>query len=287
MSVTYPPKGDMRKAVYDSDDDGVVEQADTAISAGNADTVDGAHASDFANTVHTHGLSDLPDIVNITKIIRDTSTNKPPAGTVGRLFFETDTHIIYYDDGTQWVKLGVVDWANIDGKPSSFPPDAHTHPVADLTDHNKATHDALGIDADTVDGLQGSDLEQAANKGVANGYAPLDANAQVPVANLPDAVKTSNLQDVTAFRSENTVYQNTTGKHLLVIVTIDLYIGTYAYAYGLTGAASNTLIYQVKSREGSGNHDLMPISFIVPPNYYYKVEINTNTRIDSWWEVTI
>ena len=28
--------------------------------------------------------------------------------------------------------------------------------------------------------------EDKANKGVANGYAPLDANAKVPVANLPD-----------------------------------------------------------------------------------------------------
>jgi hypothetical protein len=37
-------------------------------------------------------------------------------------------------------------------------PKAHTHPCSELTDHNKATHDALDVDADTVDGLHGADL---------------------------------------------------------------------------------------------------------------------------------
>jgi len=34
----------------------------------------------------------------------------------------------------------------------AFAAAAHTHPVADLTDHDKATHDALGIDAATLGG---------------------------------------------------------------------------------------------------------------------------------------
>jgi len=43
-------------------------------------------------------------------------------------------------------------WDNIPDKPSTFPPSSHSHVVADITNHNKAVHDALGIDADTVDG---------------------------------------------------------------------------------------------------------------------------------------
>jgi len=35
-------------------------------------------------------------------------------------------------------------------------PQAHTHPCSDLTDHDKAAHDALNIDADTVDGVHAS-----------------------------------------------------------------------------------------------------------------------------------
>ena len=39
--------GDMMKAVYDTDADNQVEAADYAATAGNADTVDGHHASSF------------------------------------------------------------------------------------------------------------------------------------------------------------------------------------------------------------------------------------------------
>ena len=42
-----------------------------------------------------------------------------------------------------------------------------------------------GKDADSVDGYEGADLEKVANKGVANGYCPLDSSGLVPQANLP------------------------------------------------------------------------------------------------------
>lgn len=48
--------GDMTKAVYDTDDDGVVDEAV------EADTVDGQHASEFAAAGHTHALDDLTDV---------------------------------------------------------------------------------------------------------------------------------------------------------------------------------------------------------------------------------
>jgi hypothetical protein len=41
------------------------------------------------------------------------------------------------------------------------------------------------LNADKVDGLEGADLEKVINKGVANGYAPLDANAKLPLTHLP------------------------------------------------------------------------------------------------------
>jgi len=60
---------------------------------------------------------------------------KPAAGIAGRVYVATDTRIIYRDSGTAWVKVGVVDWGNIDGKPSTFPPSAH-----------KTTHASDGSD---------------------------------------------------------------------------------------------------------------------------------------------
>jgi hypothetical protein len=41
------------------------------------------------------------------------------------------------------------------------------------------------LDADKLDGLDSTAFERVANKGVANGYAPLDANAKLPIAHLP------------------------------------------------------------------------------------------------------
>jgi len=41
------------------------------------------------------------------------------------------------------------------------------------------------LNADKIDGFEGADLEKVVNKGVANGYAPLDSNAKLPLAHLP------------------------------------------------------------------------------------------------------
>jgi len=41
------------------------------------------------------------------------------------------------------------------------------------------------LNADKIDGFEGADLEKVVNKGVANGYAPLDANAKLPLTHLP------------------------------------------------------------------------------------------------------
>ena len=41
------------------------------------------------------------------------------------------------------------------------------------------------LDADKLDGLDSTAFEMVANKGVANGYAPLDANAKLPTTHLP------------------------------------------------------------------------------------------------------
>jgi len=51
--------------------------------------------------------------------------NRPAAGTEGRLYIATDTQRIYRDSGTSWVLVGVVQWADVDNKPSTFPPSTH------------------------------------------------------------------------------------------------------------------------------------------------------------------
>ncbi len=97
----------------------------TVASASNADTVDGKHASDFVqNAGGTPSIQAGPD------------ASKPAAGTAGRLYLATDTHVLYRDDGAAWAKMATVDWDDIDSKPSAYPPSAH-----------KSTHASGGDDA--------------------------------------------------------------------------------------------------------------------------------------------
>ena len=63
--------------------------------------------------------------------------SKPNPGTAGRVYVATDTQIIYRDSGAAWVKVGVVKWDDIDGKPSDFPPAAHKE------SHQPGGNDAL------------------------------------------------------------------------------------------------------------------------------------------------
>lgn len=47
------------------------------------------------------------DVSGITGLIEDTSGNRPAAGTEGRLFFQTDTQEVFYDDGSSWIRLAL------------------------------------------------------------------------------------------------------------------------------------------------------------------------------------
>jgi hypothetical protein len=90
---------------------------------------------------------------------------------------------------------------------------SHTHTKAQITDLETITTtptanavpkaDASGkiavgwipqgsgsnLDADKLDGLDSTAFERIANKGVANGYAPLDANAKLPTTHIADNLR--------------------------------------------------------------------------------------------------
>jgi hypothetical protein len=66
---------------------------------------------------------------------------------------------------------------------TSFPPSAHTHPESDIVG---LVNDLAGKQA-----ALGYTPENTANRNIANGYAPLDAYAKVPIANLPTSLLTS------------------------------------------------------------------------------------------------
>lgn len=70
---------------------------------------------------------------------------------------------------------------------SGFASSGHNHDATYVneSDHTKAAHDALNIDADTLDGLDSVAFEKVANKGAVNGYASLDGGGKIPSTQLP------------------------------------------------------------------------------------------------------
>lgn len=88
---------------------------------------------------HSHTASEVGAVANagsVPSLASGLDAERPLAGTLGRVYIATDTKVIYRDDGASWVKIGVTDWADITGKPSAYPPEAH-----------KASHATGGADA--------------------------------------------------------------------------------------------------------------------------------------------
>ena len=80
--------GDMLKADYDANADGTVDAADYATNAGDADTVDGSHASAFATSDHTHDYAASGhnhDAAYISVIATPTTGNIPTITSGGEL----------------------------------------------------------------------------------------------------------------------------------------------------------------------------------------------------------
>lgn len=83
----------------------------------------------------------------IIKLRRGTAaawTSANPTLSAGEMGIETDTQRSKFGDGTTaWTSLpytvgnssgvGTIDWNSVQNKPGTFPPTAHTHVMADIT----------------------------------------------------------------------------------------------------------------------------------------------------------
>lgn len=125
-------------------------------------------------------------------------------------------------------------------------------------------------------------FNEVAGLGIFKGYYPLGSISE----------------DKSAVRTDNVVYQNTTGQLLLVAVNMsfDVHAANQAYAELLLGSAdpplesiSTTGIYSVSSDTSIAG----TLIGVVPIGYYYKVKITTagagvhNVLITSWWETQL
>ena len=128
--------GDMTKAVYDTNDDGIVDHAATADAVG---ATTAAQVADAVGKAHTHA---------------NKATLDKLAETDGKLTF----------DGSEIG--GASNWNDITGKPETFPPSAHNHAITDVT----GLEDALQ-NAGTVKSVNGQLPDESGNVTVETGSA--------------------------------------------------------------------------------------------------------------------
>lgn len=115
--------------------------SESQISLANLGSRSHSDLSDAPSSAHhtkTTDMDDLNDVTGITSFEENTNANRPSAGTEGRIFFESDTGKVLYDDGASWVDLGLsedqISLANLSSRAhsdlSDAPASAH-HPESE------------------------------------------------------------------------------------------------------------------------------------------------------------
>ena len=102
----------------------------------------------------------------------------PDVNNVGRLFYKTGSdEALYVCSPTGWQKVTntniSIRWEDITNKPATQPPSPHIHQITDIT----GLTELLASKAPISD-LSGK--EDKSNRGVANGYAPLNSLSIIP-----------------------------------------------------------------------------------------------------------
>ena len=96
--------------------------------------------SGFVDSAYvTSAINDAIDSTFTWKGTVETVENLPSTAEVGDVYHVNENGGEYAWNGTAWEALGntsgvSMDWNAIEGKPSTFPPSAHTHTVANITD---------------------------------------------------------------------------------------------------------------------------------------------------------
>ena len=102
----------------------------------------------------------------------------------------TNYNKVVKTDGAGNVGFGDVPWADVAGKPTTFTPSDHEHTMDEVTSglisatRVTTTESRQFISAEQATALL--DMEVKSNKGVANGYVPLDSNGKINTSFLND-----------------------------------------------------------------------------------------------------
>jgi len=181
----------------------------------NADTVDGLHANAFEQLANKGALNGYPPLQNgtipatylpayIDTIVEFPNfASFPTTGAVGTIYVDASTSKSYRWSGSTYTAIvsgavasvnGQVGVVNLTKSSIGLPNVDNTadvnKPVSNAT--QAALNQKLGvndiINADLLANHGIGDFELVANKGIANGYTPLDTTGKVPLIYLPSYV---------------------------------------------------------------------------------------------------
>jgi hypothetical protein len=187
-------------------------------------------------------------VTNVTSAQRAVLTNLD----MGEIVYQTDGEAgLYIYNGTAWVKYGATA-TTLSGYGIT---DAYTKTASDA---------ALAL------------KENTANKGAASGYASLDSNTKIPLAQIPTSIVTQ-----TALDTALALKENTTNKGV---------------ASGYASLDSNTKIPLVQipdsvvgQLEYQGGRDMsaaLPAASAANKGYYYITTVNGNGYVTGDWAVS-
>lgn len=257
------------------------------------------------HSTHEQGGSDEIDVTGLSGVLADyqkakvdivtTKVNFPAAGTPNRLAYATDEGILYYDNGSVWVKASVKDHADLDGTTS----DDH-HPKLHAADHAPAGVDDVHPHLDLASFLAanrphsalsgiGSDdhhpkLHQADHQSGGADALPWGSGGGLD-ADKVDGYEASQLGGVGAWTSTTTisagtVYQNGNTKAILVVRCSGV-TGNYNRIGHIKTDASNPPT-TIKARFNQYAELVYNSEFTlvcpIQPNHYYLIEL-TNASL--------
>jgi hypothetical protein len=148
-----------------------VPNADYADEAGNAETLDGKDATDLGSGASDGGTTVVSNATDFNFGSNLSVTDDGDKTVTVNASNIPDTHTSISEDGSERVaSVGDIDFTghlNVvddgDGTVTLDPTHNHDSRYVNASDHNTAAHDALDIDADTIDGQHWSDIQTWVN----------------------------------------------------------------------------------------------------------------------------
>lgn len=158
--------GDMLKSAYDQDNDGKVDAAETADSVPWTGVQN--KPSQFPPEAHGHQISEITNLSTQlgakAPLASPTFTGTPAAPTAAAGTNTTQVATTaFVKAAVDAIEIPSTAWADISGKPSQFPPEAHNHAISDVAGLQTALDAKAPLASPTLTGNPTAPTQTAGN----------------------------------------------------------------------------------------------------------------------------